>query len=214
MKNILSYKTILISTYALCMGLVVYVFTATISIIQEQNILGIDINADSNTVNINAYIKTSLLRFRVFPEKRIPRINNWHTISSVVLRNCTNNKTYTFNNVPIDGQGYGELTIDETIVVYDGPYRWYVKGYSHLNRKYNCYAMDIAKNFVDLTKEGKELLAGEVSVIDDNYINALDMSVLVNKMFVNDYSTDLNQDTKVNSLDFSNQIFNIYLFGD
>jgi hypothetical protein len=132
----------------------------------------------------------------------------------VVLRNCTNSKTYTFTNVAVDDQGIGELVITRDTVVWDGPYRFYVKGFSHLNRRYNCYAMDVAKNFVDLTKEGKDLLAGEVSIVDDNYINALDISVLINNIYTSHYGGDLNQDTEVNSLDFSNQLFNFYTFGD
>ena len=217
MKNLFDYKTLIIITYALCMGLIFIVFTkyqTTNTLQSDVKGVSVDISADSNTVNVSAYIKTSLLRFRVFPEKRIPRTGNWATISTVVLRNCTNNKTYTFNNVPTDAQGYGELTIDDGMALFDGPYRWYVKGYSHLNKSFNCYAMDVAKNFVDLTKEGKELLAGEVSIIDDNYVNALDISVLINHIYTPDYGSDLNQDTRVNSLDFSNQLFNFYTFGD
>ena len=36
----------------------------------------------------------------------------------------------------------------------------------------------------------------------------------VKNIFTNDYQSDLNQDSKVNSLDFSNQIFNLFLHGD
>jgi hypothetical protein len=216
MKKVFQYKNLVIICYCFLLGLIIIIFNSSSinSKILKDKVLGENYEVDSNTVNITAFIKTSLLRFRVFPEKRIARIGNWGTFSDILLRNCTSNKFYTFSSVETDDQGYGTVPIGATTVLYDGPYRFYVRGISHLNRRFNCYAIDEAENLVDLTKEGKELLAGEVSVIYDNYINSLDMSVLVNKIFTNDYKSDLNQDSEVNSLDFSNQIFNLYMHGD
>lgn len=214
MKRFFQYKYILVFCYTILLGLLVYVFTSSAFLREKDKVLGDNYGADSNTVSISAYVKTAYVKFRVYPEKRIPRIGNWGTYVDLVLKNCTNNKTYTFKNIQTDSQGYGQIPIDSSIVLWDGPYRWYVRGISHLNMKFNCYSAENLGNFVDLTKEGQELLAGEVSVIYDNYINALDMSVLVKNIYKNNYISDLNQDGKVNSLDFSNQIFNLYTLGD
>ena len=68
--------------------------------------------------------------------------------------------------------------------------------------------------YFDLTKENKDLLAGAISIVYNNFINALDLSVMMNELFSNDVKADLNQDGLVNSLDLSNQIYNFYDFGE
>jgi hypothetical protein len=176
----------------------------------RPNILGVE-----DEVNVSANIRATGIRFRVFPEKRIPRIGNWGTYIDLKLVNCTNpSKFYTFTNIPTDSNGYGDVTFTPDIYTLDGPYRIYARGFSHLNRSFNCYDVDHAITFIDLTLEGKELFAGETSIIYDNYINSLDLSTMVKNMFTTDYANDLNQDGKVNSLDLANQIFNFYMFGN
>jgi hypothetical protein len=166
-------------------------------------------------VNVSGYIRVTSLQFRVFPEKRIPRIGNWATFIDLRLVNCSNPaKFYTFTNIPTDSLGYGTVIFPNTVYTLDGTYRLYARGFSHLNRSFNCYNIDQLNTFIDLTLEGKELFAGETSISYDNYINSLDMSVLIKKLFTNDYQSDLNQDTKVNSLDFANQIYNLFMFGN
>jgi hypothetical protein len=65
-----------------------------------------------------------------------------------------------------------------------------------------------------LTLTGNKLLAGDTGSTNDNYINSLDLSTLVEKFYTADNKNDLNQDGIVNSLDLSNQIFNLFKTGD
>jgi len=95
-----------------------------------------------------------------------------------------------------------------------GNYRIEIIGYSHLNKNFPCRLVSSSEEYVDLTQDSAVLLAGEVSNVYDNYINSLDISVLVNQLYNADYLTDLNQDSKVNSLDMSIQIYNLFKFGD
>lgn len=176
----------------------------------QDAVLGVE-----DEVQISAYIRATGMSFKAYPEKRIPRIGNWDTFADLTLVNCVNPaKTYQFNNIPTDTTGFGSVVFSDDVFTFDGPYRIFVRGYSHLNRRFNCYPIEEALTHIDLTLEGKELLAGETSVVYDNYINALDMSVLIRELFTSSYKSDLNQDTEVNSLDFANQIYNLFISGD
>jgi hypothetical protein len=111
--------------------------------------------------------------------------------------------------------GTGTVVIPGNQIILSGSYRLIVRGFSHLRRQYSCYTINQASGtYIDLTLENKDLLAGEVNPVYDNYINSLDMSALINKLFTGDYKMDLNQDGQVNSLDYSNQIYNIFVAGD
>jgi hypothetical protein len=205
-----NHKTAIIAALLFLVAAFVFIRLKLLLNSQQSKVLG-----DSSDVQISAYIPITGMRFRVFPEKRIPRIGNWATIADVTLVNCNDpTKVYQFNSIPTDSQGYGSVTFTPDVYTFDGPYRVYIRGFSHLNRSFNCYNIVQSNTLIDLTLEGKELLAGETSVIYDNYINALDLSTMVKKMFTTDYKNDLNQDGKVNSLDMANQIFNFYTHGD
>lgn len=150
----------------------------------------------------------------MYPEERIPAVGNWDTTADVTLEDCTTTATRSFEDISTNTQGEGTISIPSSVPLPPGDYRFFIHGYSHLNEEFNCYALDGAEPSVDLTLEGKELLAGETSNIYDNFINSLDMSVLVSDLFGSEYLTDLNQDGEVNSLDFSTQIDNIFVTGD
>lgn len=210
MPSGLNYKTFTVVAVLLLVA-VFFVIKIRLDQSQQNNaVLGAE-----NQVSVSGYIRVASMTFKVYPEKRIPRIGNWDTFADVVLVNCEDpDKTYVFKNIPTDTNGYGTVTFPSDVFTLDAPYRVYVRGYSHLNRRYNCYTINHSNEFIDLTLEGKELLAGETSSVYDNYINSLDMSVLIKNMFTDDYKSDLNQDGKVNSLDFANQIFNLFMAGD
>ncbi len=212
MSSIINYKT------ATLLALLAFFFclvSLQSSFLTPNNKNTSRILGTEDEVNVSAYIRVASLSFRVFPEKRIPRIGNWATYIDLKIVNCNNPaKFYTFTNIPTDSDGYGIVTFAHSVYTLDGPYKIYARGFSHLNQSYNCYNIDHQNTFIDLTLEAKELFAGETGVSYDNYINSLDMSVLINKMFTNDYKSDLNQDGKVNSLDFANQIYNLFMFGD
>lgn len=205
-----NYKTLTISALLLLVAVFFVIKIRLNESLPAPEVLGAE-----DDVTISAFVRVSGMTFRVYPEKRIPRIGNWDTYVDLVLVNCDNPaKSYAFNNIPTDATGYGSVTFGNDVFTLDNPYRVYVKGYSHLNRSFNCYTIDSSIEHIDLTLEGKELLAGETSLVYDNYVNALDMSVLIKDLFTADYKTDLNQDGKVNSLDFANQIYNLFIPGD
>jgi hypothetical protein len=168
----------------------------------------------NDSVNIIAEIRGCIVKLKVHPEKRIPRTNWWHTTHRVDIYD---HFTHSFlGSYASYSNEQGESTTDLCalgITTPAGTYDYYVRGDSHLRKLYpNKPAFVNALTDLDLTPEG-DLLAGETSVIYDNYINALDLSTQIRKLFVNDYINDLNQDSKVNSLDISNTIYNYYVHG-
>lgn len=165
-------------------------------------------------VTVTAFIRIVDVKFTVYPEKREPAIGNWATIADVRLQDCNNSNNFTYNAIVTNSIGKGTVVIPSSNPLPEGDYRFFIRGYSHLNEEFNCYTLDTIGPDIDLTLEGKELLAGEVSNSYDNYVNSLDMSVLIGKLFTNDYKSDLNQDTLVNGLDFGNQIYNLFKNGD
>lgn len=173
-----------------------------------------DVKGASDDVTVRAVVPMVEFQFKVYPEKRIPSIGNWDTFADVQLRDCSTDAVlYSYLDIPTDPQGIGKIDILGDLVDVDY-YRPAIRGASHLNKTFDCYKLDKVVNYIDLTKENEELLAGEVSNKYDNYINSLDLSVLILDLFSNDYYTDLNQDSLVNSLDLSIQIYNLFKFGD
>ncbi len=169
----------------------------------------------TDNVEITAEIKACILRLKVYPEKRIPRADHWHTTHRVdVYDHDTNTYKGSFatwaTSNGISETDLCELGIDTAF----GKYDFYVRGDSHLRKAYkNRDGFYYALTEFDLTPEG-ELLAGETSVIYDNYINALDISTQIVAFETGDYINDLNQDSEVNSLDISNTIYNYYVGGE
>ena len=184
------------------------------------NILGITIcpvspcSEPPQSVTVTSYVRTQEINFKVYPEKRIPAVGNWDTTTDVILQNCTNSSTLTFNGIVTNNLGEGTIILPVNPPVLNDQYRFIINGLSHLKRRYNCYLIDTIAANIDLTLENKELLAGEISNVFDNYINSLDLSVMGRNFFGLDVKTDLNQDGLVNSLDLSNQIYNFYLAGE
>jgi len=176
--------------------------------------IGTGVPCAESPVTVTAFIRIKEMTFKVYPEKRHPPVSNWSTVANVNLVNCNTSSVRTFNNITTNNQGEGTFTIPFNNPLQAGDYEFLIKGASHLRERFNCYNIDSIEPSIDLTPEGKELLAGEVSNVDDNYINSLDMSVLILDLFTTDYYSDLNQDNKVNALDFSNQIYNLFVSGD
>lgn len=172
------------------------------------------VNNTNPPVTVSAVLRVQNIEFTVYPEKRIPPTNNWGTQAELTFASCNSNFTKSYPAVPTNNQGTGTLNIPINDPLPGDDYSIYVTGLSHLREGYNCYNINTTDVAIDLTAEGKELLAGETSVNFDNYINALDMSKLINDLFSGDNISDLNQDGKVNSLDYSNQLYNIYESGD
>lgn len=167
---------------------------------------------DSITVSGNVAIEE--VQFQVYPEKRVPSTGNWSTVATVQFRNCSTGAVlYSASGINTNSSGVGTVNLSGTPIT-GGSYRFAIKGASHLNRVFGCYSLTTAATYINLTLEGKLLIAGEISNIIDNYINSLDISVLINALYSANYYSDLNQDGDVNSLDVSNLIVNLYTTGD
>lgn len=170
--------------------------------------------AQSEEVTIRASLSGCILNITVYPERRLPVVGNWDTILNVEIFDASDSVLVAF---PLTTNTSGFASADLcSMNVYPqaGNYTFYIRGFSHLRKKFpNKVTFTLFTNELNLTSDG-ELLAGETSIIYDNYINTLDLSVLVKFLFTSDYKTDLNQDGKVNSLDISILLKNLFSFGD
>ena len=174
-------------------------------------------NQDSTIVNINVQDNLCILNLIVKPEKRLPDINNWGTLLTVEVLDLSG-----FRVGKLEGRSnnFGMATFDicaqNVPLVNNTAYNFYIRGLSHL-RKYfpNMTIVLGAKGTNDFSTNRRVLLAGETSVIFDNYINSLDLSTQA-KAFrrTDDEKNDLNRDFIVNALDISNTAFNFRKVGD
>lgn len=177
--------------------------------------LPLDFSIKAQDIFINATVKGCSLSIKLFPEKRIPRENNWQNTYQITFYNSLGQNILEFNNVVADEQGILNLELcNSGVLVEAGTYSVYVKGFSHLGRIFIENDMFYKyKTELDLSKNlSNQLLAGDV--LGHNYINGLDLNVIISKLYSSNLKSDLNRDGIVNSLDLSNLIFNLHLSGD
>lgn len=165
-----------------------------------------------NEVLITAKVDYTL-SIRVYPEKRIPPVNHWMNQNVVEIRNVGSTIPLVTQTVNMDANGEGTLTSVDSSVVPSGNYDFAIKGYSHLRRIFTA-AIASNEEFLDLTGPGLDLLAGDTSVVEDNYVNSLDLSTISQYLYTGNIKNDLNRDGLVNSLDLSNMSTNLYLKGE
>jgi len=209
------FKIILLSIF-------IFVFTILFSSItfkyknreidKNQNNPSVQGTMDTS-VTIGAVIPFKDINFKVYPEKRIPKTGNWDILMNILLRNQDNPSITLSRNLTTSTQGEGSVTPQSSEGFIQGNYSIYIKTVSHLSKRYNNISLTSTNSYVDLTPYG-DLLAGDTKHPQDDFINSLDISVLIINLNSNDYICDLNQDSQVNSLDLSNQIFNISKAGD
>jgi hypothetical protein len=172
----------------------------------------------STNTSISLEIKAGLLcklNLIVYPEKRIPRTENWDTQLIIYIYKDAQkiaSATASSNNL-------GEATFDfcpQNLTFEAGNYDIAIKGLSHLCKYFQgIRAFENDSQVINLTLNNQVLLAGETSNIFDDKINSLDASTQIRAFYkTNDEKNDLNQDGKVNSLDFSNTVYNFYRLGD
>jgi len=164
-------------------------------------------------VTVTTTVKTNKIYFKVFPEKRIPPVNNWSNSYSITLQNCNTNESIKFENVSTQDNGIGMLDTSSENVL-DGEFRFIVQGMSHLIKRFDCVSINSTEPSIDLTINNQFLKAGQISIDLDNYVNALDISELIDKYQTSNIKSDLNRDGLVNSLDLSVLVGNLFLAGD
>jgi competence protein ComGC len=162
---------------------------------------------------INASIKMIDFQIKVYPEKRVPSTNNWDTIIDFKVNNSGNTSTYLQKSLATNNLGIVNYILAPVENIPGGNHIVYIKGISHLTKRYNNIPFVTQHENIDFTPYG-DLLAGDTNPVNDNVINSLDLSTLIIRLNTGDYINDLNQDTTVNSLDLSIQIFNLYKTGD
>jgi hypothetical protein len=148
---------------------------------------------------------------RAKPEKRIPQVGHWVNQSTVEIRNPGFTSPITTQVVQHDDDGYATFGVDSSLVP-PGNYDIAVKGYSHLNKVFPNKSF--GPNTLSFDLSSPELLAGDTSVVEDNYINSMDFAFAINNLYTSNIKSDLNRDGVVNSLDIGNIVKNIYQTGD
>lgn len=170
---------------------------------------------DDDQTQVEAVVSDCFLSIRVYPEKRIPPVNNWGTFLTIEVRDALGTLVFSEAALPTNNQGFGQIsTCSSGFTPLPGNYDFRIRGYSHLWKEYlNVPAFTSQGSEVDLTGY-PPLLASEISPVIDNFINGLDVSNIANSIYTSDYAADLNQDGSVNSLDISIFMSNIYASGD
>ncbi len=197
-------------------AVITLVFLVTVLATMTVSVFGQDNSETKLTLTIEKAL--CLLEIKVYPEKRIPRTNNWRIDvkgMDVIIKNTSNNITF---NVATNNFGIGTYNLcesNQTLVLGDN-FTVCILGEAQLLKRFeNIVIENVFSQSVDLTTGGIELLNGETGVIRDEKINSLDISTQVRNLYSREeIIEDLNKDTKVNTLDLSNTIFNFYKLGD
>lgn len=178
---------------------------------------GFTTGPDTGSVTVSAQVFGCYILIRVYPEKRIPQIGNWSNQMFVDVFNSGDTLLTTLD-ITSNNLGFSP-PIDMCAILGTPPgpgtYAMRVKGLSHLRMRFpSVSAFTTVQTLFDLVNLRPPLLAGETSIVFDNFINGLDLSTQVNELYTGDVKNDLNRDGIVNSLDLSNTIFNLYVFGE
>lgn len=165
-------------------------------------------------VVVSGFIRLQQIIFKVYPEKRHPPAHNWDTFVNFQVQTLsTHAVVFQRDLVPTSTEGIGIIELASGENVPDGYYSVYLKAISHLSRRYDNIHFDQISEEYDFTPFG-DLLAGDTHASQDDFINSLDISILLTSLNTGNYVCDLNQDSLVNSLDLSNQLYNISEWGD
>jgi cysteine-rich repeat protein len=152
------------------------------------------------------------LNVLAYPEKRSPAQGNWAVPSRLTVYapgNTTPDYTYDFVT---DSQG--RFDQDASLVAL-GDYNFLLKGLSHLSKRLDNLPFREADLLLDFTQQGAFfLLAGDVHVSKDDYVNGLDLSATVIRLYSGFLDADLNRDGYVNGMDLSIIVGNLYKRGD
>jgi cysteine-rich repeat protein len=145
------------------------------------------------------------ITFTAYPEKRLPANGNWQNSYNVSILSKTNGQSVFSGNLETNSQGIGTIVVPN---ISTGNYDIALKGISHLR----IIIPDVNINgdtSVDATN--RAILAGDVQ--GDNFVNALDISVVVSHLYSGNTVSDLNRDGIVNALDVSILLNNLYKGG-
>ena len=153
------------------------------------------------------------VHIKAWPEKRLPRTGNWDTSGVLIFQNPGTPLITNLYSVDTDELGEADVIINDLLPgLHDSAF----KGLSHLKKILQNQDIDpLGGTVLDFTfGETFHVLAGDVHISKDNYVNGLDISATVINLYTSDIHADLNQDTQVNGLDLSILVVNLYKWGD
>jgi hypothetical protein len=193
---------------------------AELEICESGDCLEVDCKTDEHCLAGETCIdyqceEEQLIKIIAWPQKRIPKTGNWDTHNTLEVRYPGETESLYTTKFDTDEQGV-YFGVDLLSNVGEGVYDVTIKGYSHLRfKKYNVQ-VDADLEEIDFTAGGTDfLLAGDTDGTDgDNFVNALDISKIVDQMYTDDERCDLNQEFIVNALDIAITIDNMYVWGD
>ncbi|MFW5719918.1 MAG: hypothetical protein ACOCXT_02735 [Candidatus Dojkabacteria bacterium] len=204
----ISLFTLLVFSFAFASIIYSYRF------IGEQQVVHAEEETQSDQVVVRGKVNFDP-SIKVYPEKRVPVTNNWANKNVIHIREAGTTQPLITQVVETASTGEGQMQEVDVSILPPGTYEVLVKGVSHLQKNFNQHEFIAHKLWLDLTLEGEVLLAGDTSVVEDNYVNSLDLSNTIRFLYRSDsIRNDLNRDGTVNSLDISNEITNLYLTGD
>jgi|GEM_PF-2083522 len=216
MPNKLPAKLNTLQKTLLIIGIILLV-TIILVLIQSINTGTPRVLPISDNVQVSGQLYACKLELTTRPESRIPASNNWDTTLKIGFYD-TNNTLVDTITAPSDN--FGKTTLDLCAAGYKyvgADYTLLIKGYSHLTRKFtNVRPFDYLENSLLFTNPNQYLLAGDTSVVEDDAVNALDVSTQTRQdiIYTNNNKNDLNQDGVVNALDYSITMRNYYKLGE
>jgi len=165
------------------------------------------------SVNVIGAEDTTAIDVIAIPEKRIPPFGNDSTILTIEVREP--GQTTPLSTTEITTNAYGGYSGALLAGIAPGTYDLTAKGYSHLRLKKSL--VDIFEGArVDFSEDRTiHLLSGDVNFEHgDNYVNGIDLSLLVSDLLGTTERYDLNRDGLVNGIDLSNAVANLLVLGD
>jgi len=197
------------------LGLIALVSIATLFTIGESNIKDQpsgDVLAEvTTTVEVTLDGYGCVLTLNILPGGRT---DNFATQLTVQIFESSTQEFKGEFNLSTDNTGAGTINLcGQNILVEGGSYDFYIKGRSHLNELF-ADVTAFNNNSTVLVLTNVELIAGETSVVYDNYINVLDLTTLLTNFEAASSVDDLNVDGEVNNLDVSIVLNNFYTEGD
>jgi hypothetical protein len=156
------------------------------------------------------------LNLRAVPEKRLPSTGNNGTILQVKIFQTGTADLVLQATTSTDADGYDSEGVSLEGITFPATFDFLIKGYSHLQHRKDGVVFNDGTELIDFSEELKVFeKAGDVNGANgDNYVNGLDLSVLANNIYTDDYRADLNQDKIINGLEFAISVTNLFKWGD
>lgn len=176
----------------------------------QKQILGT--SSQSEAVRVTASVDYCPTLY-ITPEKRIPPDHNKSLEVVVDIRPESSSTPIFTTTVTTDNEGKAVICPIPADLITATYYDVLVKGLSHLRRIFPHQSFAGGAGFA-LDLSSPLLLAGDSHPTADNYVNSMDVSYEITKLYTNDLRADLNRDTIVNSLEFPTLISHLYAYGD